>query len=254
MTEKINHYCTANEVSSTVTNLLIAFAMGDWSSDAVLTTLLGSLGTENVVLTKGLQLTKASIYSKDLHEMDELADKAFVCVKKFLWANTYELDDNKAKAARELWKVFDIHDMNMHRKSYKSQMIISKLLIVNLNEPELKRKMAGLIGVEKRFNKFVKISGSLRIQFLETQNTVTGVEKVIAPSAQRRVVRKIVNEQLLPYLDAVVIAFPEKYAAICALIDEHIVITNIKARSRKARNSKDAEVSVKTVLLLQEAN
>ncbi|BAX81905.1 hypothetical protein [Labilibaculum antarcticum] len=254
MTERIHHYCTANEVSSAVTNLLIAFAKGDWSNDAVLTTLLGFLGTENVVLTKGLQLTKASIHSKDLHEMDELADKAFVCVKKFLWANTYELDENKAKDARELWKVFDIHDMNMHRKSYKSQMIISKLLIVNLNEPELKQKMAGLTGVESLFDKFVKTSGNLRIQFLETQNTVTGVAKVIAPSAQRRVVRKIVNEQLLPYLDAVVVAFPEKYAAICKLIHEYIMSANIKARSRKARNSKDAEVSVKKVLLIQETN
>lgn len=244
MTEKIFHYCTANEVSTVVTILLLAFERDDWSSDVVLTTLLDFLKKENVVLTKGLQLTKTSINSCDLHEMDELVDKAFVCVKKFLWANTYELDDSKAEDARELWKVFDKHDLNMHRKNYKYQMTMSRALIKNLNKPELKRKMASLLGVEERFDKFVKTSGNLRIQFLEAQNTMAGVEKIIAPSIQKRVVRKIVNEQLFTYLDGAVIALPEKYTAICKLIEEYIVSANVKARSRKTRNQKEADVSV----------
>lgn len=239
MTEKIFHYCTTNEVSTIVTNLLLAFDGDDWSSDVVLTALLAFLKKENVVLSKGLQLTRASMNSSDLHEMDELADKTFVCVKQFLWANTYELDENKAEDARDLWKVFDKHDLSMHRKSYEYQMAMSRALIKNLDEPELKLKMANLIGVEDRFDKFVKMSGNLRIKFLEAQNNVAGVEKVIAPSIQKRVVRKIVNEQLLPYLDGALIALPEKYTAICKLIEEHIMSTNTKARSRQTRNKKE---------------
>ena len=239
MTEKIYHYCTTNEVSTIVTNLLIAFDKEDWSSDAALTSLLNILRKENEVLTKGLKLVKGSVSSKDLQEMDEFADKSFVCVKQFLWANTYELDDKKAEDAREVWNVFDKHDLNMHRKSYEYQMAMSKALIENLAEPELKRKMGSLTGVENRFSKFVSASEALRLSFLEAQKNAAEVEKVVAPSVQKRMVRKIVNEQLLTYLDGVVIALPEKYAPILEICAEHIEGANTKARSRKTRNKNE---------------
>ena len=43
MIEKINHYCTTNEVNTVATNIHLALTKTDWSTDLALTTLISIL-------------------------------------------------------------------------------------------------------------------------------------------------------------------------------------------------------------------
>lgn len=244
MTEKINHSCTTNEVSTVGTNILLALAKYDWTTDVALTTLISILEKDNEVFSTGLRLSKGGTHSKTVQEDDAMVDKTYVRTKQFLWANTFELSEEKAEGAKIIWTVFDKHNLNLHRQSYETQMALCKSLIDNMKEPELKRLMDGLTGVTPRFDAFVNATEKLRGSFLQFQEDEAQVETVVAPWIQKSVVRKTINDRLLTYLDGVAIALPEKYDEICKIIDGHIEAINTKAKSRRTRNRKEAEASV----------
>ena len=179
-----------------------------------------------------------------MQEDDEMVDKTYVCTKQFLWANTFELAEADAEAAKLIWKIFDQHNLNLHRQSYENQMGLSASLIENMKKPELKNLMDGLTGVTERFDAFVNATEKLRLSFLKFQEDEAQVEDGLAPWIQKSVVRKMINDRLLTYLDGISIALPEKYDEISKIIDGHIEMINTKAKSHRTRNRNEAETPV----------
>jgi hypothetical protein len=239
MIEKINHNCTTNEVSTISVNILTALRKMDWTNEEALTALIALISEESAILEKTLRVSKGGSHSKNLLKMDEVADKTFICVKQFVWANIFDMDEKRADAATAIWAIFTKHDLHLHRRSYEAQMSLTKTLVDNLNEPEPKLLMEGLTGVAPRFKAFANASDDFRTNFSKYQEDEAGIEALIAPSSQKNVVRKLVNDRLLTYLDGVSVALPEKYGDIIKIISNHIVSANTKARSRKTRNENE---------------
>jgi len=243
--DKVYHYCTNQEVYVLTGNILAAFAKEDWSSDAVLTKLIAVLTEENETFGKILSTSDSSENSRTLKELDSIADQAFVCTKQFLWANTFDLDENKAEDATRLWKdVFDKYDLQLHRRSYENQMGLSQNLIDHLKDADLRAIMDGLTGVSPRFDLFVTSSNNFRNKYQEIAEQEAAMEEMASPSTQRSVVRKIINDQLLTYMGGVVMAMPEKYDEIARVLEDYIQTTNTKARTRKTLSENQEEPEV----------
>lgn len=237
MNQKIFHYCNTTEISTVATNLLIAFSKGDWSTDMALSAILVNLGTENEIFTKSIRFSKSGAQPKIIHEKDEIADQLFICTKQFIWANTYAPEKETAEKAQRIWSIFDSNNLNLHRLSYESQMALTKSLIENINHPDVRPSLDSLTGVSTRFDSFAAASEDFRATFVEFKKSVAGLEKVISASAQKNVIRKIINDKLTAYMDSVADSLPEKYAAINLEIAQHIESINTKARARKTRNT-----------------
>tara|TARA_R110001583_G_scaffold123940_1_gene275401 strand:- start:16929 stop:17669 length:741 start_codon:yes stop_codon:yes gene_type:complete len=242
MKQKIYHYCNINEVSTVATNILIALLKGDWSIDLALSAIIRNLTENNDIFTKSIRFSKSGSQPKIIQVKDDLADKLFICTKQFIWANTYAPEKNIAEKAEHIWKIFDTHNLNLHRSSYESQMALTKSLIENINHPDVRPSLDELTGVAIRFDAFATASEAFRNSFVEYRESIADLEEITPPSTQKNVIRKIINDQLCAYLDSVAVAIPEKYAAINDIIGEHIESANVKARARKTRNTSDAEL------------
>ena len=244
MSEKILYICATNEVSTLSKNIELALAKGDWSEDVTLTKILNLLIEENKIFSAALSTSKAGEHTIILRELDEISDRTFLSVKYFLWANTFEVDEEKADDARFMYdKVFAQHNLNLHRQSYENQMALSAALIDHMKEPKLKAKMDGLTGVSERFEKFTVASDNFRSKFNEFKEEEAKLKDMISPSSQKNVVRSLINDKLLTYLNGVVIGLPEKYGEILREINKHIESANTKARARKtlSENQEEAE-------------
>ncbi len=244
MSQKIYHYCNTNEVSTVATNILLALSKDDWSTDLALSTIIEMLSKDNEILTKSIRFSKSGARPKILHEKDEVADRLYICTKQFIWANTYAPEKDIAEKAQRIWKIFDTHNLNLHRASSESQMALTKSLIENINHPDVRPVLEELTGVANRFDAFALASEDFRSNFIDYTASLAVEEDILPPSVQKGLIRNIINDQLTSYLYSVAFAIPEKYAAINNVIAEHIESINTKARARKTRNTAEVEDSV----------
>jgi hypothetical protein len=243
MSEKILYICATGEVSTLSTNIELALANGDWSDDVTLTKIFNQLKEENEVFRATLAASKSGEHTIILKDLDEIADRTFLSVKYMLWANTFNVELEEAEDARFLYhKVFAQHNINLHRQSYENQMAFSAGLADHMKDPKLKAKMDSLTGVSKRFLKFEEAAVNFRTKFNEFKKEEAKIKDMISPSSQKAVLRNLINNQLLVYLNGVVIGMPEKYGEILREIEKHIESANTKARARKTLSENQEEI------------
>jgi hypothetical protein len=238
MTITYYHYCDSNEISTGTSIILGELEKKDWSADQILSHIIGLLKAENEDLTHSIKHTLGNVLAENVRVEDEIADNDFVCCKQFVKANTYLPDAKKAKDALDVWELFKSHNLNLHKQSYEKQLTLSKSLLGNLDSDKFMSKIDHLIGVSARLEKFKKSTYALDLAYSEMMEANAGKEDVMAPSSLKNVVRKIVNESLLPHLENAAKAMPESYQEILGVISETIEAVNLKAHTRKTIRSK----------------
>ncbi len=232
------HYCDSNEISTSTSILLGELAKKDWSADQILSRIITSLETENKDLIKSIKYSHSGALAENLRSEDEIADNDFVCFKQFVKANTYLPDAKKAQDAIDVWGLLRSNNLNLHKQSCEKQLTLSNSLLGNLDSEKFKAKIANLIAVAPRLEKFRQSTSGLELAYSKMMEVNAGKEDIMAPSALKNEVRRIVNESLLPHLENAAKAMPEIYQEILNVITETIEAVNAKARVRKIIRSK----------------
>jgi len=244
MDKTILRYCDSNETDTLAGSLIFDLDKTDWTSDVILSNIINNLKTEATVLSNSIEYTRGNVLSENLRAENKIADDDFVCFKQFVKANTYLPDAKQSQDALDIWELISSHDVMLHKLSYEKQIALSKSLLSNLASEKFKPKVDGLIGVADRLEKFSSSSVSLEAAYTKEPKANTPEVEVIAPSVQKNTVHKIINKQLIPYLENAARAVPEQYQEIYQLVCAHLQSVNTKARARKTRNSSDeSEVS-----------
>lgn len=237
MTINVYYYCDSNEINTLATNIEHQLAKADWTADTILSHLISQLEKENKTMSTSIQFAHGGQGSKDLQAQDAIVDKHFVCLKQFVSANMYLSDENIASNATAVWKIISSRNLNMHKLSYERQLALTHALISNLEDVKIKPWVDSLIGVSDRVTELKASTTSFETHFRNMKEELAGMEETIAPSTQKNIIRKLINNHLLPYLNNAAEVMPEKYEEINNVILEHIDGINTKARARKTRNS-----------------
>ena len=236
MAETIYHYCDSKEVNTTASKAESEFAKGDWSTDQILSKMITDLVRENGLLTESIKVTHGNILIANVRAEDKIADADFVCVKQFVKANTYLPDTEIANNAMDVWNLISSHSLKLHKLNYSRQIALSKALLSNLESETFKPKVDSLLSVPDRVSKFASSTAALEAAHEKLIEANAEEADVIAPSTQKNVVRKLINDKLMPYLEGAADALPEKYGEVFKVISESIENANQTARARKAYN------------------
>lgn len=239
MAESIYYYCNSKEVNTVTSIAVDELDKTDWSADLILSKILSDLKVENGALEQSIAFTLGDILAENVRAEDKIADDDFMCLKQFVKANIYMPDTLKSKNAEDVWELLKSHNLQLDKLSHEAQISLSKSLLINLNNSTFKPKVDSLIEVPNRVTKFEESTTSLELAFKKLTETRASKEEHVAPSILKKKVREIVNEKLMPYLEGAADALPEKYAESLKVISERIEETNIKARTRKTKNTKD---------------
>ncbi|RUT73258.1 DUF6261 family protein [Ancylomarina longa] len=245
MNQKIYHYCDTGEINTLASNIVYEFSKSDWSADPVISNIITTLAADNLVFSKSIKASKHGFRSKMLQKLDDIADKDFICLKQFVWANTHMPDETISANARKIWQIIDANNLNLHRLGYERQMALSHSLLTNLEEENVKPMVDSLIGVSDLVKACISSLNNFESLFRSEKEEIDNEDDIIAPSSQKKIVRNIINQKLIPYLNTVVSVLPEQYETIAQVIENHIVAINTKARSRQSRNtSNKPEISL----------
>jgi hypothetical protein len=241
MEKSVLSICNSNEIDTLASGLLTEAGKLDLASDLIITNVINELKVETDELKAGIEHTRGDVLRENLKKENLIADDDFVCYKQFVKANTFRSEADKAQDAMDLWELTVSHDLFLHKKSMEKQISLSNSLLANLESDKFKTKIDGLFGVAESIAKFKTSTASLEKSYQKVNETNASEVEVIAPSIQKNTVCKIINENLLPYLETSSKAIPEPYEKLFKKACEMIENINSKARARKTRNQKDIE-------------
>lgn len=244
MAVQILTYCDTMEVNSITSNTLFELQKKDWSTDSFLSSIIGRLIPENQLLIESLDRVKGSSFTQKLMDADSVFDRDFICTKQFLYANRHSKDPKIAENAESTWKIFSAHNINLHKLSYEKQMSSTDALLSDLDAVKVKPIIDTLTGVPESILALRSSAENLKAIFRNRVEDKASQEDIIAPSIQKNLIRDILNTDLLPYLEMMAKVQPEIYGATSKVILEYVEAVNIKARTRRTRNSNQVEEPV----------
>lgn len=236
MTLQILSHADTNEIGSIANNTIQELQKNDWSTDVYLGTSLSKLKIEADVLTAAVGVIRKNDFTEMLVVQDAIFDQVFIGMKQFVTANTYSLDKDKANNADRIWAIFEAHDVNLYRLGYEQQIFLCQSLLNEFDKPINKTAIASLDGVPDQLVLLKTHNDTLRTIFQESKIDEAAKADSIAASSQKHVVRHILNNDILPYMEVMSKAKPEIYAASFNVLSEYVTSINIKVRARKSRN------------------
>lgn len=237
--EEILSICTTKQVESVTENILFEIGKNDWSANLYFTGVSSKLHKSHAILKNSIGKVRSNDYTEELSEKDDIFDQDIICFKKFVDANRYMRDDKKAKAADKIWQNIIAHDKTLYRLSYEEQTSSATSLFAELKKPENKVLLETLVGANKSLRLAEASNDDLMDTYRKSNEAKATKEDKIAASLQKKQVRKIINSQLLPYLDVMIKVKPDTYTGLYNSITKYIESVNIKARSRSTRNMAD---------------
>lgn len=224
--------CKAKEVQNIAQSILLEIKKRDWSSDSFITILSQRIEEENELLTKTLGQIGSSDFTEEMAAKDAIFDRDFICLEQFVEANLYMRDKAIAANARKVWNVFAAHDPKLYIQSYESQISSFNALSKQLDSDEIKPLLDSLVGVPDSLDLVRSSAKELAETYTRMQKISDEQMESIAPLAQQRVIREIINNDLLPYLNVMANVNKEVYGDIKQVVVAYIEDLNQKISSR----------------------
>jgi len=232
MGEQIVIKCKAKEVQNIAQNILLEIKKRDLASDTFITILSQRIEEENELLTKTLGQIGSSDFTVEMAAKDAVFDRDFICLEQFVEANLYMRDKEIAANARKVWNVFAANDLKLYIQSYESQISSFNSLIKELDSDEIKPLLKSLVGVSDCLD-LVKLSAKEVAETYMRMHRISDEQmESIAPLAQQKIIREIINNDLLPYLNVMANVNKEVYGDIKQVVDAYVGDLNQKINSR----------------------
>lgn len=241
MTLQILSHADTNEIGSIANNTIQELQKKDWSTDLYLSTILERLKVETAVLADAIGLVRKKDFTEQLMAQDAIFDQVFIGIKQFVKANTFLLDNEKAKNAEMILNIIEAHDANLYRMGYGQQIFLCQSLLDNFEKANNKEAIASLYGVSTFVELLKTHNDTLRDIFQESKLAEAAKADSIAASAQKNEVRYILNNELYPYLEVMDRVNTDVYSESFNVISAYVSSVNIQVRARKTRNENQEE-------------
>jgi len=232
MTLQILSLADTNEIARIASVTVKEFEKRDWIKDVYLDAILERLKIETEVLLASEPTVRTNEFAQKLMAQDAICDQIFNGIKQFVRANTYSTDKDKVNNADMIWAVFEAHDILPYRLGYDEQIFLCESLLKVLDKAHNQKAIASLDGVfgyvallKMHKNKLCSILGDSTIDEMDRAEG-------IAAAIQKNVVRNVLNNDLLPYLQVMSRANADVYRVSFKAISEYITGVNTKVKDR----------------------
>jgi hypothetical protein len=232
MGEQIVTKCKAKEVQYIAQNILLEIKRNDWSSDTFITILSQRIEEENELLSKTIGQIGSSEFTEEMAAKDAIFDRDFICLEQFVEANLYMRDKHVAANARKVWNVFAVNDPKLYIQSYESQIASFNSLIKELDSDEIKPLLDSMVGVSDCLGLVKSSAKDLAETYRKMKQISDEQMEFIAPMTQQKIIREIINNDLLPYLNVMATVNKDVYGDIKQFVVGHIKDLNEKINSR----------------------
>lgn len=233
---KIIYNSYSEEVNETVDAFIAEAEKHDFSADSYLSGVLATLKKENARLTTAIRASKASSEKSYFDEQRDLAGKGL-----FFCANAACLLPNEEvlKPALVIQKLLDRYTPSIFKANYDKETAFINSLLEDLAALETEVNAVPQLGLhvehlKQTQNNFIKARNQYTDAKIEEKTLLSAYQ-------QRQVVRKWMNDKVIPYLNLMDTFNAEVYGTVVAKCAELVAENNIRVKRRLAASAKTDE-------------
>ncbi len=153
-------------------------------------------------------------------------------------------DEEKNRAAQPLKDVFDRYGRRIVRLSYGHASMNVNSLLEDLADEDLAESIASLDGMAEAIEA-LRASQTAFDELTVAYATAIG-QRAASAYSYRTPLLQVINSKLVPYLNTVALAFPDKYGTFAGNVESAIAAVNTTVRKRKNRAKASSEADTDT--------
>ncbi len=226
------------EVDASSIRIIGAYNAQKISEDAHLDNMFANLKTQSDRLTSAI---KSSMVQSELDEKDEERDTQIRAIYYIILGALHHPDPAIQQAAGAVNKAFEKYGLSIISKSYDSQTSLIKSMLEDFAAPELKPSIDALSGLQQVITALHTAQNAFeQTRTKYDEERAEQGNKDNATTIKKEVV-KIINDQLVIYLRAMVMVNEAQYGNLTRTIATIINDNNEVVRKRRKQESNTTE-------------
>lgn len=218
------------EVNALARRLLGAYRKTALNNDSHLANLIAELEQVVTLLTAAINRLRVA---SALDEKDELRDNAIRSLYYFILGTSHHPEQAISESAKQLFSLLEHYGLSITGENYASESSLINSLLDDLNKPDAQSAIANISGASELIGTIQTAQADFeqtRIAYEEEKAQEGNFEN--ATNLKMQLV-KLINEQLLVYLQAMTLANESSYRKFGLTVDE-IISTANEAVSRRS--------------------
>ncbi|GET24946.1 DUF6261 family protein [Prolixibacter sp. NT017] len=232
MLKKISSNSRSTEVGAVTSRIIKVYNNANLTTDSHLDGIITGLSTENNLLTKAVDRSKAE---SQLEEKDEVRDDKIHSLFQFVQGQTVHPDPAIRAAAETLMVVFNKYGLTIVNDSYDIETTLVKSLLDDLGEEGLQAAITAVAGTAELIAQLQAAQEDFE-DFRAVYQTEKGKEKKLesATTIKKRMVRTI-NNQLVVHLRAMGNVDEALYGDFVRAVSTVIAENNEEVKKRRKK-------------------
>jgi hypothetical protein len=229
---KLISNCRTTETDAVAARIGGAYEKSGPESDTRLNEMITDLREKRVLLMEAIKRAKAE---SDLEEKDEVRDNGLRSLVYLVQGFTHHPDPAVKAAAVKVDDVLDRYGLSVTKESYSTESALINSLLADLSKPNMQEPVAALSGCAELIAALQTAQEAFeqtRIAY-EEEKAQKGTE-TNATTLKKEVI-DVINNQLVVYLDAMMLVDEATYGAFVRTVAEIIDATNEMVKRRRKK-------------------
>ena len=243
MIQEIKSYCSPNQINDCVTDCLTILNPLDFTAHTYLQTAIEEVNQENNKLSLAIGTVHSSKFAEILGSADNTRDRLLRGLNLVTKASTLREEKLVSASATEVYRVLKAHGLDLHRQSYQSESAGIDSLVNELNSEKMKATLDILPESKAFLNELNMANEQFKSEFEKSMTHKSEMDKLTAPSTQKKTVRHIFNNKVIRFLNMMTEVDAETFVPIAKKLAPYTEKINITAKSRKSRRAQEPEAN-----------
>ena len=232
MIQKFKSYARVAEVNSVATSLIHLYNEKTWENEIHLKSVFTGLTAESTDLTQAINRSKSESV---LSELDSECDKWVDSLYYLGLGASHHPDVAIRTSTEQLNDVFGKYGLKITRESYEVENSLILALLKDLEKTELKEHIAAIPGYAEAIALLDKAQQKFKTAYVDWEQEKNKEEKIRSASEIKKSIVEIINDKIVPYLNAMSQIAPAAYADFANDVARIIETRNdlIKSRNKK---------------------
>lgn len=232
--DKLKSTCRITEVDDTSDMLLKIYGESQAvSDDKFLQSIFADMKPLSDQITSAIKQDKAQ---STLDEADVVRDNAVVALSNLLTGCSTMPVEKLAKSGIALKTVFDKYGVKITRESYVNESSLIESLLKDLDDQSLKSDIAALQGVGETIEALRSAQDAFNRARLDYEAAKAENSVAVSATELKKPILALINDKLVPYLNIMVIAEPDKFSVFAGRVSETIDRANASVASRSKKS------------------
>lgn len=228
-TERVLNNTRVSEVNWVTQQIVDEYQKGDYSSDAYLSPAMEKVIGQNGRLRVAIM---RDALESELAELDDVADNEVTLLHGLTKGYTCHPDENKARAAYQLFKMVDKYGLEVKEKGYNEEYPLLRSMIAESKTDVYKACFEALPACQERFNLLEAAVNN----FSSKQNAFNLEKDERKEKESASVIKKqlldLLNNEVMPYLDVMQKVKTDLYGGLTQFAANRISESNAAVRNR----------------------